>query len=146
MRKFACVLALCLASSAANAMEFLSVKNASAVMFDAPDASSKKLFVVGFGYPVESLNDAGAWLRVRDAAGSITWMQRADLAKKRTLLVTVPRVDVRQTASETAPVVFSVTRDVWLEWQAAPNAGWVKVHHPQDGAQGFAPMQAFWGL
>lgn len=146
MRKLACVLALCLASSAAHAMEFLSVKKASAVMFDAPDLSSKKLFVVGFGYPVESLTDAGNWLRVRDAAGSITWMQRADLDKKRTLLVTAPRVDVRQSAADDAPVVFSVTRDVWLEWQSAPNAAWVKVRHPQDGAQGFAPIQAFWGL
>ena len=144
---FAAVLAtlMLLASPYASALAFRSVKETGAVMYEAPALSAKKLFVVSRYYPVEVLSTQGEWSRVRDATGSIAWMPSAVLSSGRTLLVVVPRADIRAKADPKADVVFSVPRNGVLQLVTAPVNDWVSVRH-RDGSTGFARITDLWGL
>lgn len=131
--------------ASAQALEFRSVKDNGAVLYDAPALSAKKLFVVSRYYPVEVLSQHKEWARVRDATGGIAWIPGNALSSQRWLLVTALETNVRRSASANAEVSFSVPKDGVLELLAPPKAGWVKVRH-RDGVQGYARIDELWGL
>lgn len=146
MRRAALLAALLgLAAGAAHALEFRSVKDNGALLYEAPALSAKKLFVVSRYYPVEVLSEHQQWARVRDATGSIAWIPGNALSSQRWLLVTAPEAKVRRSAAASAPLSFSVSQDGVLELLAPPKAGWVKVRH-RDGTQGYARIDELWGL
>ena len=84
--KLVLVLGLLLAAASAQALEFRSVKSHGAIMHEAPWASSKKLYVLSQGYPVEVIGSQPDWVRVRDAAGGVAWMSTASLSNQRTVV------------------------------------------------------------
>ena len=142
-------LALPLAASAA---DFRSTRDPATVLYDAPSARAKPLFVYGRDVPVESLVSVEGWTKVRDASGTIGWMQAKSLADKRMLVVRAPIADVHATPEDSAPVVFRANRDVLLELAepaASPAAtatpGWVKVRH-RDGQAGYVHLAQVFGL
>jgi Uncharacterized protein conserved in bacteria len=142
-------LALPLAASAA---DFRSTRDPATVLYDAPSARAKPLFVYGRDVPVESLVSVEGWTKVRDASGTIGWMQAKSLADKRMLVVRAPVADVHATPEDSAPVVFRANRDVLLElaeFAASPAAtatpGWVKVRH-RDGQTGYVRLAQVFGL
>ncbi|NMG33574.1 hypothetical protein GRF61_03820 [Azoarcus sp. TTM-91] len=137
-------LALACASPLAQAIEFRSVA-APAILYDSPSNQGKRLFIVAPGTPVEVVVALDKWVKVRDPAGAINWIERGALSDKRTLMVTAPRTLVRQHASEEAPPAFEAVRDLVLELVEAPANGWVKVRH-QDGASGYIRVGEVWGL
>ena len=137
-------LLLLAAPLAAGAAEFRSVQDAAAVLYDAPSRASTPLFVVQRNYPLEVIVNLEAWVKVRDAAGALTWIERKSLGDKRTLLVTGASAEARQRAEEAAPVAFSAAKDVTLDLvEVAPN-GWLRVRHA-DGATGFVRAAQVWG-
>ncbi|MBV8645881.1 SH3 domain-containing protein [Paludibacterium sp.] len=129
----------------AGALEFRSVKETGAVLYEAPALTAKKLFVVSRYYPVEVLSTQDAWSRVRDATGGIAWMPSAALSAQRTLLVVSERADVRDAAGVSAAVVFSVPKNGVLLLVDPPVNGWVHVRH-RDGSSGYASISDLWGL
>lgn len=131
--------------SSAHALEFRSVKESGVALYDAPALSAKKLFVVSRYYPVEVLSLHKEWARVRDATGSIAWIQAAALSNRRWLLVTAEQSMVRATPSAGGKVRYVVPRDGVLEPLEAPKGGWVKVRH-RDGGEGYARIDDLWGL
>lgn len=142
-------LALPLAASAA---EFRSTLDPATVLYDAPSARAKPLYVYGRDVPVESLVSVEGWTKIRDVAGTIGWMQSQSLSDRRMLIVRAPGADVRAAAEDTAPVVFRVDRDVLLELaeQAASPAttatpGWIKVRH-RDGQVGYLRLSQVFGF
>jgi SH3-like domain-containing protein len=145
MRKVFAVLVLLGASVPAAAAEFRSVSESGTLMYDAPSARAKKLFVASRLYPVEIVISIDNWAKVRDQAGDLAWIEKKALSDKRTVVVTTAVADVRQTAGEQAPLVFQAQQGVALEVVESPASGWAKVRHA-DGQVGYVKISQVWGL
>lgn len=143
MRRFAGTL-LVLCASAAGAADFRSVQEGVAVLYDAPSRASTPVFVVQRHYPLEVIVSLDAWVKVRDHAGALSWVEKKSLGDKRMLLVTGTQAEVRARPEDGAPAVFTAAQNVALELvEVAPN-GWLRVRHA-DGAAGFVRAAQVWG-
>ena len=132
--------------------EYRTTSEAPAVLYDAPSAKAKPLFVYGRDVPMEVLVTVEGWTKVRDAGGTIGWFAGRALADKRVLLVRAPSADVRANPEESAPVVFRAEQNVLLELAESATSptttaspGWVKVRH-RDGQAGFIRINQVFGL
>jgi len=149
------ILALwCLAPWAAPALaaDFRATGDPATVLYDAPSLKARPLFVYGREVPVELLVSVEGWTKVRDAGGTIGWMQTKSLTDKRIVVIRPAFADVRAAPEESAPVVFRAEKDVLLEvteTAATPTAsatpGWVKVRH-RDGASGYVRLAQVFGF
>lgn len=126
------------------ALEFRSVAENAAVLYDAPSAKAKKLYVVNRGYPVEVIVVVEGWIKVRDANGELTWIESRLLSDKRTVMVKVPLAQIHQNADERSPVVFQAQQSVILELIEVMSGGWLHVRH-RDGQAGFVRVAQVWG-
>jgi len=142
--KLALVLALTLASTASFAIEFRSVA-APSILYDTPSEKGRKLAIILAGTPVELVVSLDKWVKVRDPAGGLSWIDRRALADKRTVIVKVAQTSVRQLADDTSPAAFITVKDAVLELAEGPVAGWIKVRHA-DGASGYLHVNEVWGL
>ena len=131
-------------AGAGAAAEFRSVAENAAVLYDAPSAKAKKLYVVSHGYPVEVLVVVEGWSKVRDAAGELTWIESRQLSDKRTVVVRMPLAQVREAADDNAPVVFQAQQNVLLELLEVASGGWLRVRH-RDGQSGYVRVAQVWG-
>ena len=145
-----CTLAWC--AVPALAANFRSTGEPATVLYDAPSLKARPLFVYGREVPVELLVSVEGWTKVRDAAGTIGWMQTKALTDKRVVVIRPAFADVRAAAEDGAPVVFRAEKDVLLEvteTAATPSAsstpGWVKVRH-RDGASGYVRLSQVFGF
>ena len=139
---------LLLWACAAGAAEFRSTSDA-AVLYDAPSIKSKALYALGRDYPLEVIVNVEGWLKVRDAGGTVAWIEKKSVGDKRTLLVRSPTADVLAQPEAAAPVVFRAEQNVLLELvdpaYVSATPGWAKVRH-RDGQAGFVRIQQVWGL
>ena len=136
--------ALGLLSAESRAIDFKSVGPGPAIMYDAPASKSRKLHVAPVGMPVEIVFANGDWVRVRDAAGDLSWMESRSLTTQRTVIVEVTQASARASASENAPVLFNAVKGVVLELVEPPASGWLKVKH-RDGDIGYIKALEVWG-
>ena len=134
------------------AADFRATADAAVVLYDAPSARAKPMFVYGRDVPLETLVSVEGWTKVRDMQGAIGWIANKGLAERRMLVVRASVVDVRSGAEETAPVVFRAEQNVLLELaepatsaSSTANPGWVKVRH-RDGQTGFVRVSQVFGL
>jgi SH3-like domain-containing protein len=106
----------------------------------------KKLFVAPRGMPFEVVVAIEGWLKVRDRAGDMAWIERRQVSERRTV-VSVATAQVRDKPEEGASVVLEVAGDVVLDLvEAAPaTLGWIRVRH-RDGASGFVRVSQVWGV
>ena len=132
------------AATPAWALEFRSVAENAAVLYDAPSVRARKLYVVNRGYPVEVVVVVAGWIKVRDASGELTWIESKFLADKRTVMVKVPLAQIHQSADDSAPVVFQAQQNVILELVDVTSGGWLRVKH-RDGQSGFVKVTQVWG-
>lgn len=131
-------------SSLAGAAEFRSVQESAAVLYDAPSRAATPVFVVQRHYPLEVIVNLEAWVKVRDHAGALSWIEKKALGDKRMVLVTGPAAEVRLRPEDGAPAAFVAAQHVALELlEVAPN-GWLRVRHA-DGAAGFVRAAQVWG-
>jgi SH3-like domain-containing protein len=133
------------AASQASAAEFRSVAENAAVLYDAPSAKAKKLYVVNQGYPVEVVVVVEGWSKVRDATGEMTWIESRQLSEKRTVMVRMPIAQVREAADDAAPVAFQAQQNVLLELLEVTGSGWLRVRH-RDGQTGYVRVAQVWGV
>ena len=138
--------------AAAAASDFRSTGDDVTVLYDAPSAKSKPLFVLGRDTPLEVIVPVEGWTKVRDAGGTIGWVERKSLTDRRSLVVRVQLADVRANPDDAAPLVFRAEQHVLLELAEAANGptttvtpGWVKVRH-RDGQTGFVRIAQIFGL
>ena len=134
------------------AADFRATADPAAILYDAPSARARPLFIYGRDVPVETLVSVEGWTKIRDAAGTIGWLQSKSLSDKRMVVVRTPTAEVRVAADEGAPVVFRAERDVLLELaepaaSAATTAmpGWLKVRH-RDGQTGYIRLSQVFGF
>lgn len=133
-----------LTAGAAQAIEFRSLTEA-AIVYDAPFTEGRRLFILRPGTPVEIVVTLDQWIKVREPSGSLSWIERRVLAKRRTLLVTAERAAIRREARDDAPLSFEAARNVVVELIEAPTLGWARVRHA-DGLEGYIRASDVWGL
>jgi len=130
-------------AGAGAAADFRSVTGNAAVLYDAPSAKSKKLYVVSQGYPFEVVVLVEGWSKVRDANGDLTWIESKQLSDRRTVLVNVPLAQVREAADDNSRVLFQAQQNVLLDLVEVAG-GWLRVRH-RDGQSGFIKIAQAWG-
>jgi len=135
-------------AAAAAAADFRATSGA-AVLYDAPSLKAKPLYVLGRDYPLEVVVIVEGWLKVRDAGGTVAWIEKKAVADKRVVMVRSPLADILAGPEAAAPVVFKAEQNVLLELvdpdYASSTPGWAKVRH-RDGQVGFVRIQQVWGL
>lgn len=137
---------LALLPATASALDFRSVAVSKAVLYDAPSNAAKKVLLLSQNYPVEVIVNLGDWLKVRDAQGTLNWIEAKQLSNKRTVMVTASKTEIRQSADATSNLVATVEKDVLLEVADVKlNNGWLKVRH-RDGVTGYILLSATWGF
>jgi SH3-like domain-containing protein len=125
--------------------EFRSVAESAAVLYDAPSVKSRKLYVIGRSYPVEIVVVVDGWSKIRDVSGELAWIESRDLSERRTVLVKAKLADVRQSAADTAPLVFQAEQSVLFDLIEITAGGWARVAH-RDGQGGYVKLSQLWGL
>ena len=148
-RAFRCLLPpLALWAAVVGAAEFRATSEA-VVLYDAPSSKSKPLYVLGRDYPLEIIVNVEGWLKVRDAGGTVAWVEKKSIGDKRVLLVRSAVADVLASPEAAAPVVFKAEQNVLLELLdpdfVTATPGWAKVRH-RDGQVGFVRIAQVWGL
>ncbi|MCF8186719.1 MAG: hypothetical protein K9J28_07885 [Sulfuritalea sp.] len=142
------VLVLCFALMPvmALALDFRSVAVPKAVLYDAPSSAAKKVLLISQNYPVEVVVNLGDWLKVRDAQGSLNWVEAKQLSNKHTVMITANKAQVRLAADASSALVATVEKDVLLEVADVKlNNGWLKVKH-RDGVTGYILISSTWGF
>jgi SH3-like domain-containing protein len=132
------------ASESAVALEFRSVTEPAAILYDAPSTKAQKLFLLSQGYPVEVVVKLEGWTKVRDDTGDFAWIENSHLSERHTVMVKVAGAEARLAANENSQVVFTAEKGVFLELVEMA-VGWAKVRHT-DGATGFIKVSHLWGL
>ena len=130
-------------AAAVAAADFRSVAEPAAVLYDAPSAKARKLYIVNRGYPLEVVVQVEGWLKVRDAAGELSWVEAKALDNARNVLLRTA-VTVRQKPTADAPAAFEAQRDLLLEVVDGATGGWIHVRH-RDGTAGYVRAADVWG-
>jgi len=129
---------------AANALEYRSTGRA-ALLYDAPSTAAGKVAIAGSALPLEVVVDAGAWIKVRDHSGRLSWIEKSALGGAKTVMVKAEASVVRQQPRADAEVAFRAVRGVLLQVSGDADAhGWLPVRHA-DGLAGWVPAHEVWG-
>ena len=139
-------LILALLPLSAVALEYRSVAVPKAILYDAPSSSAKKILLLSQYYPVEIIVNLGDWIKVRDAQGSISWVEAKQLSSKRTVIVNINHAEIRQSAQASSALMATLEKAVVLEVvDLKLNNGWLKVKH-RDGIVGYILISSTWGF
>ncbi len=128
----------------AQALDYRSVEAPVAIMYDAPSQKGNKLYLLKQYTPVEVVVRLEGWTKVRDAEGSLAWVDNKTLGERRTVVVTAPKAEIRQADKPEAAVVFEADKWVALEYVEPASPGWIKVRH-RDGTAGYVRTTQIWG-
>ena len=131
-------------TNSAYAVDYVSVSESSAILYDAPSIKAKKLFVVNRYMPFEQVVTLEGWVKVRDRSGGLYWVEQRVLSNKRYVFALLPLVDVRAEPDIGAARIFQVRQQVALERLESTGTGWIKVRH-QDGNVGYVRSTEVWG-
>ncbi len=132
-------------AGAAQAVDYRSVSVPAAILYDAPSQAGKKLYLIKAQTPVEVIVRLDGWFKVRDAEGTLAWIENKNLADRRTLVVTAPRAEIRQADKPDAAILAELDKWVAVEFIESASAGWAKIRH-RDGATGYIRSTQVWGL
>ena len=131
-------------ASAAYAVDYVSVGESSAILFDAPSTKAKKMFVVNRYMPFEQVVTLDNRIKVRDRSGALYWVEKRVLSNKRYVFVLSPLLDVFAEPDFSAARLFRVRQQIALERLDSTGTGWIKVRH-QDGDVGYVRSAEVWG-
>jgi SH3-like domain-containing protein len=145
-------LAALFAGESACAADYRTTAEAPTLLYDAPSAKARPIFVYGRDVPLEVLVAVEGWTKIRDVGGTFGWIPNKSLADKRMLLVRVPVAEIRANPDDAAPLAFKAEQNVLLDLaESATSAGstatpgWVKVRH-RDGQAGYVRVNQVFGL
>lgn len=142
--RFVVLFMLSLGANVADAVDYVSVAENDAILYDAPSTKAKKLYVVNRYTPFEQIVTLEGWVKVRDRSGGMYWVERRVLSDKRYVFALLPLVDVRAAPDIDSPRLFQVRQQVALERLESTGTGWIKVRH-QDGNVGYVRSVEVWG-
>ena len=125
-------------------MEFFSIADSAAIMYDAPSLKAGKVFVASRYLPVEAIVKVEGWVKVRDSGGGLAWVEEKALSSKRYVIVTATQVGAYQSADTGSALIFEALQNVVMELLEPAMNGWVKVRH-RDGQTGYVRTHQVWG-
>lgn len=135
---------LALSSVGVTAADFKTIGISGTILYDGPSTRANKLFVATANYPVEIISADGAWVRVRDFAGDLAWVERKALSDRQVVVATVPTVEARLQPDDRSASAFQVAQGVVLDVVDTNAPGWLRVRH-RDGASGYVRLREVWG-
>ena len=145
---WACGAAIAALGSGAIAAQFHSTTDV-AVLYDAPSAKARPLFVLARDTPLELIVTVEGWMKIRDVGGTVAWVDRKVIGDKRMLVVRAPVADILANPVDSAPLVFKAEQNVLVELvdtaYVTNTPGWAKVRH-RDGQVGYVRIGQVWGL
>jgi SH3-like domain-containing protein len=130
---------------AAHALDYVSVSDATAILYDANSSKSKKLYVVSRYTPLEVVVNLQNWIKVRDSSGTLAWIERRAVSEKHYVVVTAALASVLKVPEPGAPVLYQVSKNVAIESLGINGGGWIKVRD-QDGTIGYMKSIEVWGI
>ena len=136
---------VCFISQSAYA-EFRSVASSKTILYEAPSATTKRVYLVDEGYPLEIIVNLGDWLKVRDSYGTLSWAESKNLQSKRTVIVKVDKANIYKDPESKSALVATIEKDVVIELSDPLIAnGWIKVRYQQD-LDGYIQTSQVWGI
>ena len=144
-RRLLATASLALLAAPVLAIDYRSVDVPAAILYDSPSLKGKKLYLIKAQTPVEVVVRLEGWFKVRDAEGTLAWLEAKQLSERRTLVVTAARAEIRQADKAEAAVLAELDKWVAVEFIEPAAPGWAKVRH-RDGVTGFVRATQVWGL
>ncbi len=145
MRSLVAALVFSVVSASALAADFRSIEPGAAILYDSPSQKAKKLYLIKAQTPVEVIVRLDGWHKIRDAEGSLAWVEAKNLAERRTVVVIAPKAEIRQADKLDSPVLLEAEKWVAFEYLEPASTGWAKVRH-RDGVTGYVRAMQVWGL
>lgn len=136
---------MCFISQSAYA-EFRSVSVSKTILYEAPSATTKRVYLVSEGYPLEVIVNLGDWLKVRDPYGTLSWVESKNLQSKRTVIVKVDKTNIFKEPELKSALLANIEKDVVIELSdPLITSGWIKVRYQQD-LDGYIQASQVWGI
>jgi SH3-like domain-containing protein len=136
---------VCFISQSAYA-EFRSVSVSKTILYEAPSATTKRIYLVSEGYPLEVIVNLGVWLKVRDPYGTLSWVESKNLQSKRTVIVKVDKANIFKEPELKSALLANIEKDVVIELSdPLITSGWIKVRYQQD-LDGYIQASQVWGI
>lgn len=136
---------MCFISQSAYA-EFRSVSVSKTILYEAPSATTKRVYLVCEGYPLEVIVNLGDWLKVRDPYGTLSWVESKNLQSKRTVIVKVDKANIFKEPELKSALLANIEKDVVIELSdPLITSGWIKVRYQQD-LDGYIQASQVWGI
>jgi len=128
--------------------DFRQTADNATIAYEGPSAKATRQFLYSKGTPVEVVVQIEGWTKVRDAQGTLAWVERKALTERSNVQVKTPTADVQAAPDAASPIVFRADNGVILQLvtpQPANAGAWAQVRH-RDGQTGFVKLDALFGL
>jgi SH3-like domain-containing protein len=136
---------VCFISQSAYA-EFRSVSVSKTILYEAPSATTKRVYLVSEGYPLEVIVNLGDWLKVRDPYGTLSWVESKNLQSKRTVIVKVDKANIFKEPELKSALLANIEKDVVIELSdPLITSGWIRLRYQQD-LDGYIQASQVWGI
>ncbi len=149
MRCLLISLAAALAMPCAVADDFKQTVDAATIGYEGPSTRATKQFIYSRGTPLELLVAIDGWYKVRDAQGTLLWVERKSLGERSNVQIkSSAAADVLQAPDSASAVLFRVEPGVLLSLVSPPTAAtgaFAQVRN-RDGVTGFLRIDAAFGL
>lgn len=124
--------------------EILSVKVPVANFRAGPSTSEPVEFTATRYYPVKVLEREGGWCKIKDFEGDLAWVADRLLARISTIVIKVPRGNVRKAPTTSAEVAFQTERGE--VFKVLDRKGrWLRVVN-EGGDKGWVREDLAWGM
>ncbi len=128
--------------------DFRQTSDAATVAFEGPSVKATRQFIYSRGTPVEVVVQIEGWVKVRDAQGTLVWLEKKALIERSNVQVKTPMAEAYASPDVASAIVFRAESGVLLQLVSPqpPNAGaWAQVRH-RDGQMGFVRVDTLFGL
>ena len=128
--------------------DFRQTTDNATVAYEGPSARATKQFIYSRGTPVEVVVTIEGWVKVRDASGTLAWIERRALGDRSNVQVKLPIADIYSAPDANSPILFRADNGVLLQIvtpQPANAGAWMQVRH-RDGQTGFVRLDSVFGL
>jgi len=132
------------AATSAPAPLYTAIGDKPAILYDGLSTKANRTFILSRHHPLEVLVKLDKWTKVRDADGTIGWVENSAIGDRRHVQVSANSAEIRASSNPSSTLVFEAQRGVLLEVTGPAIDGWLPVRH-RDGQSGFVRSAQVWG-